>query len=182
VSSHGLLHPTKLVAETKIRFPGDLMNYKTLIGRILIASALSMPFMATLMVANLHVATAAEPETGETSTNRLQSTTSVTWDPLALVNPSRAVTIELSNTTNLALEYLITTHTNFRNLAPGETVRLIVEPSDLPVYVNINTTESAGLKYLLKVNSNKVMVDLKLTEGESDTTLNIQKKGGIYVY
>jgi hypothetical protein len=110
----------------------------------------------------------------------LESELSVKWVPLARINQAKPVTIELHNKTSEPLEYLITTHTDFRTLAPGETVSLIV--SDFPTFVNVNAKRSVGVKYGLNVKGNKISVDLNLTAGQGDTTLNIHDEGAIYLY
>jgi hypothetical protein len=110
----------------------------------------------------------------------IESETSVKWVPLARINPQKSVTIELHNKTAEPLEYLITTHTDFRTLAPGETVSLII--SDFPTFVNVNAKRSVGVKYQLNVKGNKIKVDLNLTGGQGDTTLNIHDLGAVYLY
>jgi hypothetical protein len=110
----------------------------------------------------------------------IESEMSVKWVPLARINQSKPVTIELHNKTAEPLEYLITTHTDFRTIAPGETVSIQV--TDFPSFVNINAKRSIGVKYGLKVNGNKIKVDLNLTAGQGDTTLNIHDLGAVYLY
>ncbi|MBE9032048.1 hypothetical protein IQ266_20120 [filamentous cyanobacterium LEGE 11480] len=110
----------------------------------------------------------------------IQSKTSIDWVPLARINPEKPVTIELNNKTQEELEYLITTHTNFRTLAPGQTASVIV--TDFPAFLNINAKRSIGVKYLMRVSQNKVKLDLNITGGQGDTTLNIHEKGAIYLY
>lgn len=124
---------------------------------------------------NTAPATAAPQDKGV-----IQSKTTIEWVPLARVNPSKPVTIVLNNQTNETMEYLITTHTNFRTLAPGQQASLIV--TNLPSFVNINATRSVGVKYFLKVKDNTITADLKLTPGQGDTTLNIHEQGAIYLY
>jgi hypothetical protein len=110
----------------------------------------------------------------------IESETSVKWVPLARINQAKPVTIELRNKTAEPLEYLITTHTDFRILAPGATVNLIV--SDFPTFVNVNAQRSVGVKYGLNVEGNMIKVDLNLTAGQGDTTLNIHELGAVYLY
>jgi hypothetical protein len=110
----------------------------------------------------------------------IESEMSVKWVPLARINQAKPVTIALHNKTAEPLEYLITTHTDFRTIAPGETVSIQV--TDFPSFVNINAKRSVGVKYGLKVNGNKISVDLNLTGGQGDTTLNIHDLGAVYLY
>jgi hypothetical protein len=123
-------------------------------------------------------AASAKPLSDEPSP--IESEISVKWVPLARINQAKPVTIELHNKTAEPLEYLITTHTDFRTIAPGETVSIQV--TDFPSFVNINAKRSVGVKYGLKVNGNKIKVDLNLTEGQGDTTLNIHDLGAVYLY
>jgi hypothetical protein len=111
---------------------------------------------------------------------KVESQDVVQWEPLARVDVGKPFTIELKNTTAEQLEYLITTHTNFRSIAPGETVKL--SRLTLPLFLNINATRSVGVKYLLSVERNTVKVELRLTGGQGDTTLNVDDKGAIYLY
>jgi hypothetical protein len=131
------------------------------VGCLLVSASFSLPTIAA---------------TGET----VQSQDVVRWEPLARVNLEKPFKIEISNSTNETLEYLVTTQTNFRSIAPGEKVQLNSLP--LPVFLNINATRAIGVKYRLSVERNIVKVDLKLTGGQGDTTLNIDDKGAIYLY
>lgn len=123
-------------------------------------------------------AASAKPLSDEPSP--IESEMSVQWVPLARINQAKPVTIELHNKTAEPLEYLITTHTDFRTIAPGETATVIV--TDFPTFVNVNAKRSVGVKYGLNVKGNKIMVDLKLTAGQGDTTLNIHDLGAVYLY
>jgi hypothetical protein len=142
--------------------------------------AKSKILFASLLIASagLPTAASAQPVTG--SPTPIESETSVQWVPLARINQAKPVTIELHNKTTESLEYLITTHTDFRTLAPGQTVSLIV--TDLPSFLNINAKRSVGVKYQLNVKANKIMVDLRLTGGQGDTTLYIHDLGAVYLY
>jgi hypothetical protein len=110
----------------------------------------------------------------------LESELSVKWEPLARINPAEPVTIVLNNQSTETLEYLITTHTDFRRLAPGASTRLMV--SDFPGFLNINAQRTVGVKYSLTVEKNQVTINLKLANDQGDTTLNIDRTGAIYLY
>ncbi|MFM2433200.1 MAG: hypothetical protein RLZZ511_4414 [Cyanobacteriota bacterium] len=110
----------------------------------------------------------------------LESELSVRWEPLARVNASKPVTIVLNNNTPETLEYLITTHTDFRRLAPGASSRVIV--ADFPTFLNVNAQRTVGVKYRLTVDKNQVTLDLKVADDQGDTTLNIDQTGAIYLY
>jgi hypothetical protein len=142
-------------------------------------SALSFPALLSVLLfaAGLTLSTIAP---SPANPDPIVSQNSVQWIPLARVNPAKAVTLELRNKTPESLEYLITTHTNFRTLDPGKTTSLLV--SDFPTFLNINAKRAIGVKYELTIEANKIIVDLKLTGGQGDTTLNVDDKGAIYLY
>jgi hypothetical protein len=142
--------------------------------------AKSKILFASLLIASAGLTTAASAQPVTGSPTPIESETSVQWVPLARINQAKPVTIELHNKTTESLEYLITTHTDFRTLAPGQTVSLIV--TDLPSFLNINAKRSVGVKYQLNVKANKIMVDLRLTGGQGDTTLYIHDLGAVYLY
>ncbi len=123
---------------------------------------------------------AAKGQNASVQNSPVQSQDVVQWEPLARIKLDQPFQIEISNTTPEALEYLVTTQTNFRTIGPGETVKL--KSLKLPVFLNINAKRSVGVKYRLSVEGNIVKVGLKLTSGQGDTTLNIDDKGAIYLY
>jgi hypothetical protein len=147
------------------------MKFSTIRSTVLLPSVLAGCLL-------LPHAASAKPLSDEPSL--IESEMSVKWVPLARINQAKPVTIELHNKTAEPLEYLITTHTDFRTIAPGETVSIQV--TDFPSFVNINAKRSVGVKYGLKVNGNKIKVDLNLTAGQGDTTLNIHDLGAVYLY
>jgi hypothetical protein len=110
----------------------------------------------------------------------VQSQDVVQWEPLARIKLDQPFQVEVKNTTSETLDYLVSTQTNFRSIAPGETV--VMNSLKLPLFLNINAQRSTGVKYLLSVEENRVKVSLKLTPGQGDTTLNIDDKGAIYLY
>jgi hypothetical protein len=112
------------------------------------------------------------PVTGET----------LKWIPIARVDPSLETEIKLTNRTREPLEFLITTHTDFRTLQPGETVKLL--NSELPMFLNVNAKRSVPLAYTVKVEGKRrIMVDVAFsTSSQNDTTLNVDTTGAIYLY
>jgi hypothetical protein len=114
------------------------------------------------------------------SSPQVQSEDVVRWEPLARIKLDQPFQVEVKNTTPETLDYLVSTQTNFRTIAPGETV--VMNSLSLPLFLNINAQRSTGVKYLLSVEENRVKVSLKLTAGQGDTTLNIDDKGAIYLY
>jgi hypothetical protein len=112
------------------------------------------------------------PVTGET----------LKWIPIARVDPEIATEIKLTNRTREPLEYLITTHTDFRTLQPGESVKLL--NSELPMFLNVNAKRSVPLAYAVKVEGKRrIVVDVAFsTSSQNDTTLNVDTTGAIYLY
>jgi hypothetical protein len=112
------------------------------------------------------------PVTGET----------LKWIPIARVDPAIATEVKLTNRSREPLEYLITTHTDFRTLQPGESVKLL--NSELPMFLNVNAKRSIPLTYAVKVEGQRrIVVDVALsTSSQNDTTLNVDKTGAIYLY
>ncbi|OUC13699.1 MAG: hypothetical protein B0A82_15445 [Alkalinema sp. CACIAM 70d] len=105
------------------------------------------------------------------------------WVPAARVDNQKPAKIQLVNKTQETLEYLITTHTNFRRLTPGQSVTL----SDFqpPVFININSLKDSGnVEYSVTVDkqSNVATVEIKPTIGQGNRTLNLDKTGAIYLY
>jgi hypothetical protein len=112
------------------------------------------------------------PVTGET----------LKWIPIARVDPELKTEIKLTNRTREPLEFLITTHTDFRTLQPGETVKLI--NSELPMFLNVNAKRSVPLTYTVKVEGKRrIVVDVAFSASlQNDTTLNVDTTGAIYLY
>ncbi len=103
------------------------------------------------------------------------------WIPIGRVKPDVTTEIQLTNRTRETLEYLITTHTNFRILKPGETATMLVK--DLPLFLNVNAQRTTGLTYSITTTSNRIKVDVALsTSSQNDTTLNVDSTGAIYLY
>jgi hypothetical protein len=105
------------------------------------------------------------------------------WTPVARLNINKPQRITINNKTGLPLDYLITTHTNFRVLEPGKAVTLT--NTEIPMFLNINTQDSSSrVKYGVSVdkNSNILTVNVMLTNEDEHRTLNINETGGIYLY
>ncbi|MGI0491969.1 hypothetical protein ACN4EG_09160 [Alkalinema pantanalense CENA528] len=118
-----------------------------------------------------------------TKTKEAEKSNEEFWVPAARVDLQKPAKIQLINKTQETLEYLITTHTNFRRLAPGQSVML----SDFqpPVFVNINSLRDSGnVEYSVTVDksSNVANVEIKPTIGQGNRTLNLDKTGAIYLY
>jgi hypothetical protein len=105
------------------------------------------------------------------------------WVPAARLATDKPQRIEVNNKTGVTLEYLITTHTDFRTLAPGKSVTLTNFTT--PVFVNINPQESNYLvAYKVSVNTktNTLVVNVTLTNNLDNRTLNLDETGAVYLY
>jgi hypothetical protein len=118
-------------------------------------------------------------KTGET----VKAADSPFWVPAARLATDKPQRIEVNNKTGVTLEYLITTHTDFRTLAPGKSVTLTNFTT--PVFVNINPQESNYLvAYKVSVNAktNTLVVNVTLTNNPDNRTLNLDETGAVYLY
>lgn len=113
------------------------------------------------------------------------------WQPVARVDISRPIEIQIFNNTGLMLDYDLTANINPspRQIQPGETTTL--KGFTLPAYILVNRSVSAAsrseasLVYQVSVESNNV-VKLTITQAAAAdpgySTLNIDRKGAIYIY
>jgi hypothetical protein len=109
--------------------------------------------------------------------------TSQFWVPAARLDSSKPQRITIINKTGILLEYLVTTHTDFRTLDTGKSVTL--SNIDTPLFLNINSQESNYfIKYSVSVDkkTNTLMVMVTLTNSEDSRALNINETGAVYVY
>jgi len=109
--------------------------------------------------------------------------TSQFWVPAARLDSSKPQRITIINKTGILLEYLVTTHTDFRTLDTGKSVTL--SNIDTPLFLNINSQESNYfVKYSVSVDkkTNTLMVMVTLTNSEDSRALNINETGAVYVY
>ncbi len=105
------------------------------------------------------------------------------WVPAARLDPSKPQRITIVNKTDIILEYLITTHTNFRTLDAGKSATL--SDIDTPLFLNINSQESNySVKYSVSVDkkTNTLIVMVIRTDGEDSRALNINETGAVYLY
>lgn len=103
------------------------------------------------------------------------------WIPVARVDPTQPIQLNLINKTDQPLEYLMTTHTNARTLEAGKSVLLTsFQP---PIFLNINFPDQAGtLKYQVSTEKNRITVEVVPIHQFGDHTLNIADTGAIYLY
>ncbi|MEB3291654.1 MAG: hypothetical protein VKJ24_00700 [Synechococcales bacterium] len=104
------------------------------------------------------------------------------WVPTAWFDEAKPVRVQIMNKTGETLEYLITTHTNFRRLEPGQSVTL--SELSLPTFLNINPLRDTNIDYSITVNrkTNTIIAEVKLTGGQGDRTLHLDEKGAVYAY
>ncbi len=105
------------------------------------------------------------------------------WIPAARLATDKPQRIEVNNKTGVILDYLITTHTDFRTLAPGKSVTLTNFTP--PVFLNINPQESNYLvayKVSVNVKTNTLVVNVTLTNNPDNRTLNLDETGAVYLY
>jgi hypothetical protein len=105
------------------------------------------------------------------------------WTPAARLDPAKPQRITIVNKTGIVLEYLVTTHTNSRTLAAGESATL--SDIDTPLFLNINSQESNySVKYSVSVDkkTNTLMVTVTPTDSEDSRALNINETGAVYLY
>ena len=105
------------------------------------------------------------------------------WVPAARLDSSKPQRITIANKTGILLEYLVTTHTDFRTLDVGKSVTL--SNIDTPLFLNINSQESNyRVKYSVTVDkkTNTLMVAVTLTGSEDSRALNINETGAVYLY
>ena len=105
------------------------------------------------------------------------------WVPAARLDSSKPQRITIVNKTGILLEYLVTTHTDFRTLDVGKSVTL--SNIDTPLFLNINSQESNyRVKYSVTVDkkTNTLMVSVALTDSQDSRALNINETGAVYLY
>jgi hypothetical protein len=105
------------------------------------------------------------------------------WTPVARLSTDKPQRITVTNKTGIVLEYLITTHTDFRVLEAGKSATL--SNVETPLFLNINPQESNyRVKYTVAVDkkTNTLNVTIALTNGDENRTLNINETGAVYLY
>ncbi len=106
------------------------------------------------------------------------------WQPVALVNPTQPIQIQLINRTSLVLDYALTTNeAPPRQLQPGGSAALT--KFALPAFLLISPTQTQiSLQFNVKVTKNMIAVEIRQAGGATpgDSTLNINQGGGIYIY
>lgn len=112
------------------------------------------------------------------------------WQPIARVNTNRPVEINIINETDINIEYDLTANEDIapQSILPGDTA--IIRKFPIPAYFLINPKSSStdtslfNLQFNVSATNNivKVRIDKVSQETPGDSTLNLHKTGGIYVY
>lgn len=109
------------------------------------------------------------------------------WQPVARVDPSKPVQLEIINNSGASLEYGLTTDEYvIAELEPEEQARLRI--TTLPASLNISTVsrppfDVLSLLYQIEAVDNLVMVTVSLKDDvEGDRVVDINPEGGIYIY
>lgn len=118
-----------------------------------------------------------------TMTERMVENDGQFWVPVARLRTDKPQRITVQNKTNIPLEYLITTHTDFRVLEPGKSATL--SNIETPLFLNINPQDSNNrVMYAAVVDkkTNTLNVTVTLTNGDEHRTLNVNETGAVYLY
>jgi hypothetical protein len=149
----------------------------------LLASTLTMLTIGFIGAGTIAPAQAKPVTDIPTLPERLAAEDAKFWVPVARLSTDKPQRIMVHNKTGVLLEYLITTHTDFRVLEPGKSATL--SNIETPLFLNINTQESNyRVKYTAAVDkkSNTLNVTVTLTNGEDNRTLNVNETGAVYLY
>lgn len=104
------------------------------------------------------------------------------WQPIARINPSQPVTVNIINQTTNILEIGLTTGLTNTKIQPGATHNIGVTALNSDLVIN-SATEAAILDYQVETNNNLITVIVKSGSGVAgDNAINIQSNGGIYIY
>lgn len=146
------------------------------LGSVLLAAALVTIGSSGSSIAQVETAPSSSPTKPAASSADF-------WVPVARITPDKDAKIQIINQTGEVLEYLITTHTDFRDLAPGQSATLT--SLEFPVFININyKRDSDNVDYSVSVDqkTNTLTVKVTPTTGQGDRTLNVDQTGGVYLY
>ncbi len=104
------------------------------------------------------------------------------WQPVARVDPTAPITVEILNRSGALLEYGLTGPSDIvAELPDGVGVRFAVE--EVPSFITMNHLERSALRYTIEAEENLVTVLVeRIDDVAGDRTLNIDEFGAIYVY
>ena len=104
------------------------------------------------------------------------------WQPVARVDPTAPITVEILNRSGALLEYGVTGPSDIvAELPDGVGVRFGV--GEVPSFITMNHLERSALRYSIEAEENIVTVLVeRIDDVAGDRTLNIDEFGAIYVY
>ena len=104
------------------------------------------------------------------------------WQPTARVNPDQPLQLEVTNETNLPLQYGLTTDSP-EQILPGSSAVMnnVSLPADVLIYPSVS---ESGLKYDVMAIDNTVFVNVRqvASDAPGDGSLLINRTGAIYIY
>ncbi|MBD2451945.1 hypothetical protein H6G76_33460 [Nostoc sp. FACHB-152] len=104
------------------------------------------------------------------------------WQPVARINPTQPLNLEVINQTNVPLQYGLTT-TATKTVLPGNAAEMnyISAPSNVLIYPS---QQEASLKYNVSKIGNTTIVKVHQVASDTpgDGSLAINRTGAIYVY
>ena len=104
------------------------------------------------------------------------------WQPIARINPSQPVLVNIINQTQNTLEVGLTTGKTNTQIQPSGTAKINLPSLNSNIVIN-SVTGAAILDYQIETNANLVTVTVKSGSGVAgDNAINIQSNGGIYIY
>ncbi len=103
------------------------------------------------------------------------------FQPVARFNPKQPVRVQVINQSGLALEYIVTTATGFRQLAPGGSTSFTI--AQVPATLNINPArDRVGIRYTVSSANNTVTITVARVSSDGYRAIDFNEGGGIYVY
>jgi hypothetical protein len=105
------------------------------------------------------------------------------FQPVARIDPAKAVQIKIVNKNTEPVEFIVTTQTGFRRLAPGQSTQL--SGIRLPAYLTISPIrDRTAIRYVVTTDSknNISIVEVYPAGTTGHRSLNIDQTGGVYIF
>lgn len=106
------------------------------------------------------------------------------WQPVARFNPKLPVNLKIINQTSSTIEYGFSDAKKPSSIVYPKGVAEIKNPL-IPSYILINSTDDQMvINYKVSVENNVITVEVNSVDSSqaSDSTLNLQSTGAIYIY
>lgn len=102
------------------------------------------------------------------------------WQPVARVNPSQPVQMQLINRTDLPLDYMLTSAKVSQRLAPNGEINIPV--SDYPAYLMVYpTVQRVNIQFKVTEKENMAVIEVIPTvPSQSQLSVTIDQTGAIY--